>query len=72
MEPINSLVDKVISISNNKSSEVDRLTWMVVHEYRHGTMPSEYDIKDIDEDLYLAVLKKVKKYFNSISTNNSS
>lgn len=29
---------------------------MVVHQHRHGMFPSEYDIREIDEDLYLALL----------------
>jgi hypothetical protein len=29
---------------------------MVVHRHRHGVLPSEYDIRDVPEDLYLAVL----------------
>jgi hypothetical protein len=28
----------------------------VVHRYAHGVLPSEYDIRDIDEALYLEVL----------------
>jgi hypothetical protein len=29
---------------------------MAVHQHIHGVLPSEYDIREIDEDLYLAVL----------------
>ena len=34
----------------------ERNCWLVVHRHVHGVLPSEYDIRDIDEDLYLAVL----------------
>ena len=34
--------------------------WMVVHEHHHGMKPSEYDIREIDEDLYLAVLSAAR------------
>jgi hypothetical protein len=33
---------------------------MVVHEHHHGVRPSEYDIREIDEELYLAVLDRAK------------
>jgi hypothetical protein len=29
----------------------------VVHRYAHGVLPSEYDIREIDEQLYLEVLE---------------
>lgn len=35
----------------------ERNCWMVVHRHGHGVLPSEYDIREIDEDLYLAVLE---------------
>ena len=34
---------------------------MAAHEYKHGVLPSEYDIKDIDENLYLKLLSELKK-----------
>ena len=34
---------------------------MVVHEHHHGVKPTEYDIREIDEDLYLAVLQAAKQ-----------
>ena len=33
---------------------------MIVHEHKHGVMPTEYDIREIDEELYLDVLKKAR------------
>jgi hypothetical protein len=35
----------------------ERNCWLAVHRYAHGVLPSEYDIREIDEELYLAVLE---------------
>ena len=35
---------------------------MAVHEHKHGVLPSEYDIRDIDEELYLQLLKNAIEY----------
>ena len=37
-------------------ADPERNCWMAVHQHIHGVLPSEYDIREIDEDLYLAVL----------------
>ena len=37
-------------------ADPERNCWMAVHQHLHGVLPSEYDIREIDEDLYLAVL----------------
>lgn len=37
-------------------AEAERNCWLVVHRHVHGVLPSEYDIREIDEDLYLEVL----------------
>jgi hypothetical protein len=34
---------------------------MAVHRHVHGVLPSEYDIREIDEELYLAVLEARKQ-----------
>jgi hypothetical protein len=34
---------------------------MVVHEHHHGVKPTEYDIREIDEQLYLEVLKGARQ-----------
>jgi len=34
-----------------------RNCWMAVHRHVHGVLPSEYDIREVPEDLYLAVLE---------------
>jgi hypothetical protein len=42
------------------ATDPERNCWLVVHRYFHGVLPSEYDIREIDEDLYLAVLEQRK------------
>ena len=54
------LARKAIKIANTRSNEIERYCWMVVHEHTHGVLPVEYDIRDINEDLYLSVLKQAK------------
>ena len=64
MQNINKLSEtlafKALKAAGNRTSEIDRYCWMVTHEYCNGVMPVEYDIKGIDEDLYLEVLKVAK------------
>jgi hypothetical protein len=36
--------------------DLERNCWMVVHQHVHGVLPSEYDIREVPEELYLAVL----------------
>ena len=61
---IKILVSKVKNYPNFSQNEVERFCWMAVHEHKHGMLPSEYDIREIDESLYLILLKqfKEKKY----------
>ncbi len=40
------------------SADPERNCWMAVHRHVHGVLPSEYDIREIDEALYLAVLER--------------
>ena len=54
---IKELSKKAIDLSGKSKKELERTCWMIVHEYKHGAMPREYDIKEIDEELYLKVLK---------------
>ena len=56
-----TLSNKAIDLSGKSKKELERACWMVVHEYKHGTMPSEYDIREIDEELYLEVLRIAKE-----------
>ena len=34
----------------------ERNCWLAVHRHVHGVLPSEYDIREVPEALYLAVL----------------
>ncbi|MFM7086154.1 MAG: hypothetical protein ACKOXO_04075 [Cyanobium sp.] len=36
--------------------DAERNCWMAVHQHVHGVLPSEYDIREVPEDLYLEVL----------------
>lgn len=40
------------------ASDPERNCWMACHQHQHGVPPSEYDIREVDEDLYLAVLAR--------------
>ena len=62
---IKQLALKAIKMSKNKASEIEKFTWMIVHEYHHGAMPFEYDIRDIDESLYIKVLNYAKIELNT-------
>ena len=58
---IQKLAKKAIEFSNNSRKELERTSWMIVHEHKHGAMPTEYDIREIDEELYLEVLRTAKE-----------
>ena len=60
-EIVHLLSIRAIDLALESSSDLEQSCWRIVHEYRHGVMPSEYDIRDIDEDLYLAILKNSRK-----------
>ena len=56
-----SLIERLAQESfafDGSSRDPERNCWMVVHRHIHGALPSEYDIREVDEDLYLAVLSK--------------
>ncbi len=57
---VKQLAQKVHLLPGFSFTEIERSCWIVVHEYVHGFRPYEYDIREIDEDLYAAVLKEVK------------
>ena len=43
------------------ASDPERNCWLVVHRHGHGVLPSEYDIREIDEQLYLEVLEERRR-----------
>ena len=56
-----SLIEQLAQESfafDGSSRDPERNCWMVVHRHIHGSLPSEYDVREVDEDLYLAVLSK--------------
>ena len=57
---IERLSKKAVVLSGQSRKELDRICWMIVHEHKHGVMPTEYDIREIDEELYLEVLKTAR------------
>ena len=57
---IDILYRKVKEYPRFSSTEIEKYCWMAVHEHKHGVLPSEYDIREIDEDLYLQLLNKFK------------
>ncbi len=64
MDPdlVNSLALKTIDfLKGHHSCDMEKACWMVIHEHHHGLMPFEYDIREIDETLYLSVLAKIKE-----------
>lgn len=53
------LLDQLVQASrqfDGTASDAERNCWMAVHQHVHGVPPSEYDIREVPEDLYLAVL----------------
>ena len=57
---IKSLISKVKEYPRFSMGEIEKFCWMAVHEHKHGVLPSEYDIREIDETLYLHILQEFK------------
>jgi len=57
---IRSLLLKVKEYPRFSKEEIEKFCWMAVHEHKHGVLPSEYDIREIDECLYLQLLQEFK------------
>ena len=57
---IKSLIKKVKEYPRFSKKEIEKFFWMAVHEHMHGVLPSEYDIRETDEDLYLELLQEFK------------
>ena len=60
---IKSLLLKVKEYPRFSIGEIEKFCWMAVHEHKHGVLPSEYDIREIDEDLYLKLLLECKSKY---------
>ena len=57
---VNELCEKVKGYPRFSVNEIEKFCWMAAHEHKHGVLPSEYDIREIDEELYLKLLMKLK------------
>ena len=57
---IKKLFIQVKEYTRFSTQEIEKFCWMAVHEHKHGVLPSEYDIREIDEDLYLQLLQEFK------------
>ena len=57
---IKLLTSKVKEYPRFSNEEIEKFCWMAVHEHTHGVLPSEYDIREIDENLYLELLQEFK------------
>ena len=57
---IKNLYIKVKEYPRFTEVEIEKFCWLAVHEYKHGVLPTEYDIREIDEDLYLQLLEEFK------------
>ena len=57
---LEELSSKIKNYPRFSLREVEKFCWMAAHEHKHGVLPSEYDIREIDEDLYLQLLQKFK------------
>ena len=57
---IKKLLIKVKKYPRFTKGELEKFCWMAAHEHKHGVLPSEYDIREIDEDLYLQLVQEFK------------
>ena len=57
---IKSLIKTVKGYPRFSKEELEKFCWMAAHEHKHGVLPSEYDIREIDEELYLKLLEVFK------------
>ena len=59
--PDPTLVERLAAASrefDQTGPDPERNCWLAVHRHVHGVLPSEYDIREVPEDLYLAVLER--------------
>ena len=57
---VKALFLKVQEYPRFSIGDLEKFCWMAVHEHKHGVLPSEYDIREIDEELYLQLLNEFK------------
>ena len=64
LQPTPALVRELAEASrvfDATGADPERNCWMSVHRHVHGVLPSEYDIREVPEDLYLAVLAERRR-----------
>lgn len=62
--PAPTLVMELVQASHAfdvTAPDPERNCWLAVHSHVHGILPSEYDIREVPEDLYLAVLNERRR-----------
>tara|TARA_Y100001968_G_scaffold43410_1_gene33401 strand:- start:14732 stop:14935 length:204 start_codon:yes stop_codon:yes gene_type:complete len=57
---IKTLCSRIRNYPRFSDKELEKFCWMAAHEYKHDVLPTEYDIKEIDENLYLLLLEEMK------------
>ncbi len=50
---------------DDTGADAERNCWLAVHRHVHGVLPSEYDIREVPEELYLAVLEQRRSHEKS-------
>lgn len=53
--PLDQLVQASLQFDGS-ASDAERNCWMAVHQQLHDVLPSEYDIREVPEELYPRVL----------------
>ena len=67
---IKTICSRIRNYPRFNDKELEKFCWMAAHEYKHGVLPTEYDIKEIDEELYLLLLGEMKPS-QQIGQNNT-
>jgi len=57
---IKSLIKKVKEYPRFSKGEIEKFCWMAVHEHINVVLPYDYALREIDEDLYLELLRELK------------
>ena len=57
---LDTLCLKIKNYPRFSMSDIEKFCWMAAHEHKQGVLPSEYDIREIDENLYFKLLQKFK------------
>ena len=60
-DPLNPSLAMELALASKEfdftARDPERNCWMAVHRHIHRVLPTEYDIREVPEELYLAVLK---------------